>query len=110
MGAVMGITLKFNGTRAELMAILHAIPSQLSGKKPDTSGAISMVWRKLAVRLQALVHDAYLKKSKGGTDDMGIQWPELKPATVKKRGSARPILIVTHRLLNSFLPDSPEGV
>lgn len=102
-------TLRFRGTAGEIREKLRDLPLQLAGQKTDSTGAVLWLLRRLALRLQKLTYDAYIVKSEGGTDAMAIEWEPLAEATIKDRGSAYPILIRTRRLVNSFLPESPEG-
>lgn len=60
---------------------MHAV----TGEGPDPSGLVRS-WQ-LAIGMAALasVREAFITKSRGGTDEMGITWPPLKPETIARR-------------------------
>ena len=56
--------------------------------------------------LMAGISQEMLTQTEARIQQEGPGWPQLKPATVKRRGSAHPILQVTGALARSFTPDS----
>ena len=122
--------ITFRGTREELRARLALIAPVLAGRVPDTSNVAEGLLLRVGMTLLGKMQDAYVKKSEGGTDDMGIQWQPLSPVTLalrRKEAGARTVerlkaqfdqlpatrrtLITTHyeRLKELYRANTPVG-
>lgn len=83
-------TLHVGYSEADCQRRIAQLPDVLSGRVRDATGAANLVWRKVGECLLEQIHDAFMKKSEGGTDAMGVKWPELSPATLLKRQGVSP--------------------
>lgn len=72
----------YRGGRERLLAELRAIPSVLAGKSSDPGGLVATALRVLGIEAMTIIKDAFVVKSRGGTDEAGIAWPPLKPTTI----------------------------
>ena len=70
-------TVRFNGTRAELVGILNQLARIMAGKEPDTLGLARGVMIAIGYAALSDIKDAFITKARGGTDEMGIKWPKL---------------------------------
>jgi hypothetical protein len=75
----------FKGTREELIAKVQEVIDALAGKGPDVAGIGKSVLIAMGVAALGDIMDAFVVKSRGGTDAMGIKWPPLDPKTVAAR-------------------------
>lgn len=82
-------TVTFRGTKRELHARMRNLPKYIDGKLPDIYGFGRLFKTRLIYFLFQRIHDAYLVKSEGGTDDAGIKWPPLKQSTIAQRPLVR---------------------
>lgn len=73
----MTTAIKFNGTHADVRRVARSLALLLAGREPDTQ-QISRGFL-LAIGFAALsdIKRAFIVKSRGGTDEMGIKWPRL---------------------------------
>ncbi|HMP07287.1 MAG TPA: hypothetical protein PJ982_13120, partial [Lacipirellulaceae bacterium] len=78
-------TITFRGTRRQLVELLKKLPKVLAGKVYDQGGATAGVLKAMGLELLGKVQDAFEKKSTGGTDDLGVKWEPLAPATLALR-------------------------
>lgn len=78
-------TVRFRGTSAEARAMLRELPAVLSGRAPDRYGVADGILLRGAVALLSQIKQAFLVKTRGGTDAAGITWPPLSPATIAAR-------------------------
>lgn len=78
----MSADLTFRGGRAGLLQKLAALPSLLSGRGVDPTGAVEGLCLAVGFQMLSIVREQFLVKSRGGTDDAGITWAALKPSTV----------------------------
>lgn len=71
------VDIAFRGSAEEARKAIKEVIDRLSGKSPDRGGLARSVF--LALGFQALsdVSEAFIVKSKGGTDEAGISWPPL---------------------------------
>lgn len=82
----MTTRIYFNGTRAGVRRQVDRLRLMLAGREADTLGIA--VGFSSAIGFGALsdIKDAFVTKTRdGGTDDMGIRWPPLKPETIARR-------------------------
>lgn len=73
--------LVFHGSNEEFRNFVQLISDVLTGKEEDI-GVASMVLMAIGYAALADISDAYITKSRGGIDAMGIQWPDIKPETL----------------------------
>lgn len=73
----MATTIQYRGTRADLRRLIGDVVSILSGDTPDRLNIRRGF--SLAIGFAALsdIKDAFITKSRGGTDEAGITWPKL---------------------------------
>jgi hypothetical protein len=69
--------IAFQGNRADVRRLTNRLAGMLSGREPDSLGIGR--WYLIAMGFGALsdIKDAFIEKSRGGTDEMGIKWPPL---------------------------------
>lgn len=70
---------------SEVREILYTLPEALSGAKPDKAKLRQVFLGNFARQFFHSTHDAFLTKSKGGTDDVGITWKPLAPETIQSK-------------------------
>ncbi len=78
-------TVYFRGTRADITRIALQLAAVLAGRAPDTHGVARGFMLTLGFAALTDVREAYLLKAAGGTDEMGVRWPPLAPATIAAR-------------------------
>tara|TARA_R110000803_G_scaffold210718_2_gene283384 strand:- start:12226 stop:13005 length:780 start_codon:yes stop_codon:yes gene_type:complete len=78
-------TVKVNATRADMIAKIYRAVGILSGRLPDKSNVARGFRIALGFAVLTDVKDAFTVKMRGGTDEMGIKWPPLDPATIANR-------------------------
>lgn len=78
-------TIHWHGTRAELRQRLGTLVRVLTGKEPDTSGVVESMQLALGEVMLSKIKEAFVVKSQGGTDEMGIAWPPLSATTLALR-------------------------
>lgn len=81
-------TIRWTGTKAELLARLHQFGGVFAGKLPDNSGSAAELLQAVGMTLLGEIQDAYEKKAEGGRDAMGIQWAPLAGSTLALRRTA----------------------
>lgn len=86
-------TIEIKLDDAALRARLNSLMGALTNTKP----------------LMASIANELLVQTERAFDDEGPGWPQLKPSTVKRRGSAHPILEVSNALALSVTPNSGEN-
>jgi|LakMenE01Jun11ns_1017448.scaffolds.fasta_scaffold9487815_2 hypothetical protein len=67
----------------KLNEMLVNIGNYVAGKIPDEHGIAKAFWSALASYLFHKIHEAYIIKSHGGTDELGNSWPPLAERTIK---------------------------
>lgn len=81
--------VRVRGKKADVIKALKRIPRILSGKEKD-SDRLNYVHHAVYARaLLEKIHEAFLIKSAGGTDELGTKWKPLKPETIAARPVAR---------------------
>jgi hypothetical protein len=96
-------TIRYRGTRDDFRGELARLVACLAGD--ESSPRIESVKRKMAEALLGKIHEAYEIKKRGGTDEFGIEWPELAPSTIRRKGHAI-IMVEEGELLESLRPGS----
>jgi hypothetical protein len=67
----------FNGNRDEAIALIRGVVAQLVGRAPDSHGIARGVFYAIGLAALSDVQEAFIVKSRGGTDEAGISWPKL---------------------------------
>ena len=70
-------TVQFRGTREDVVLIAEDVAGMLTGAIPDRSGVAKGFLLALGFAALSDIKQAYIKKSRGGTDEMGIKCPPL---------------------------------
>ena len=83
-------TIRFIGTRQDVSRIARTLGGILSGREPDQHGIGQGFRSALGFGALTDVKEAYITKARGGTDEMGIKWPPLAPATIANRRVGNP--------------------
>lgn len=76
----MTTRIYYRGTRADVHKQANRLRDILTGREPDQGGVASGFMLSLGFGALADIHDAFIVKSRGGTDEMGIKWPPLSKA------------------------------
>lgn len=85
----------FEGDRQELKDRAYQLLGMLTGDVPDTHGIAKGFFLSIGVAALGDIFDAFIVKSRGGTDAMGIQWPPLQKKTIaygRRAGKGDPSL------------------
>ncbi len=85
VGVKRVMAIYFRGTRQELRAVSFALANMLAGREADTFGVRRGFLLSLGFGALSDIKQAYIEKARGGTDEMGIKWEPLKPATIANR-------------------------
>lgn len=67
----------FHGNREQAIAIIRGVVAQLVGRAPDTNGVARGVFYAIGLAALSDVQEAFIIKSRGGTDAAGIRWQPL---------------------------------
>lgn len=78
-------TIRIVGNRSEVLQRIKDLPAVLAGRIPDAHGVADGLLTAMGVAVLGRVHDSYVTKSTGGTDEMGIRWQPLSPVTLALR-------------------------
>lgn len=81
----MSATVTFHGSRADVEAIVARLPAILAGTDPVAADQVEQILLRGGVALLSKIQQAFIVKSRGGTDEAGISWPPLKRATIAGR-------------------------
>ncbi len=73
-------TIRFHGTKRQLLKKLSKIGRVVSGKSP--SQAAKKMLTGIGETVLDLVSKAFIEKAAGGTDEAGLKWRPLSPKTV----------------------------
>lgn len=116
-------TVHYRGKRSSLTNIVRQLGAILSGKRGDPDGIAQGFASTIGFAALSDIKDAFVIKARGGTDEMGIKWPPLKPETIANRrvgrNDSRSSALVqirervrkreTRRALRRFRLSLPEG-
>lgn len=75
----MATKIQFIGTRADVRARAFRLKGLLTGAESDSQGVARGFQLALGFGALSDIKDAFVTKSRGGTDEMGITWPRLSP-------------------------------
>jgi hypothetical protein len=70
-------TVRLPLTKTQAKAALRQIPAILAGKQPDRTGHAQGILHALGIEALSIVKQAFITKSRGGTDEAGIKWQPL---------------------------------
>ena len=80
----MTFRVTFRGSSNEARALAHELARSI-GNATDPAGAGQAFLTALGWAALSDVKNAFITKARGGTDEMGIKWPPLKPETIARR-------------------------
>lgn len=72
-------------TRQQVEARIQEAINAVLGRVPDPEGVARALLTRVGVRLLSLIQQAFVIKSRGGTDAAGIKWQPLKRETIAGR-------------------------
>lgn len=98
-------TIRYRGSRQELMADMSRLPGILTGRLPDPGGVAKALMVAMGLVLLSRIKEAWVIKSRGGTDAMGIKWPPLAASTLQQR---RVVRISEKKLQDKLAKLSPD--
>lgn len=78
-------TIAFQGTRAELRALLAKIPGIINGSVPDPQQLRRRLQTRIGVALLSSIQTDFVTKSRGGTGQDGIKWKPMLPSSIASR-------------------------
>lgn len=84
--------------KPQIAKLIRDLPGILSGKVEDTFGITRGFKLRMAFAFFSIIKEAYIVKSRGGTDEAGIKWPKLsreylayqRPMGQNGKGSRQP--------------------
>lgn len=65
--------------KPKIASLLRKLPAILAGKVADEFGIMRGFKLRMAFAFFSIIKEAYIEKSRGGTDAAGITWPKLSP-------------------------------
>jgi hypothetical protein len=71
------VDIAFRGSAEDARRAIKEVIGRLTGKTPDQGGLARSVFSALGFQALSDVSEAFVTKSKGGTDEAGITWPPL---------------------------------
>lgn len=74
-------TVRTPKTRGEVTKLVRDLPRILAGTLPDSYGLRRAFQGAIAFYLFTKIHEAFLIKSAGGTDELGDSWEDISPYT-----------------------------
>lgn len=99
-------TIRFRGTRAELVEALQKFVAALGAADSD---AVRSWQLRLGMTLLSQIRQDFIVKSRGGVGRDGIVWPPLKPETIAQRrttaGERKSLGITGRRVRGLLTPD-----
>lgn len=78
-------TVYYSGTRADVRRVLIQVIQIAAGTGTDTLAVRQAVQYRMGNALLSKIQQAFIVKSRGGTDECGIKWPPLAPSTIRRR-------------------------
>lgn len=75
-------TIHVRASRESVRAAIHSLPQ---GVVADAGAAKEQALEDAGIAILARIHEAFITKSKGGTDDAGDRWAPLSPVTLAIR-------------------------
>ncbi len=79
------VSIRWTGTRHELIDKLRTIPKVLSGQLPDPGGVVEGLLLRIGMVLLGKIQEAYITASEGRVNKLGIQWKPLSIVTLLLR-------------------------
>ena len=79
------MAIAFRGNRNDVRRVTQRLVDVLSGRNGDANGIRESFLIALGFGALSDIKKAYITKSRGGTDEMGVKWPPLKPETIARR-------------------------
>ena len=82
---VSTVIVRTRKSRARVKLLIHSLPGILVGTHPDQQGIRGHFFADFTRRLMTKIHDGFLQKSDGNSDELGNTYKPLKPATIARR-------------------------
>jgi hypothetical protein len=95
-------------SRRDIQAILRQVPAACAGNVPQANSAMRALLLRVGMTALFKIRQAFVVKARGGTDECGLSWKPLSPATIaysrrhpgvlwpgKKRAPFRPSWMLT---------------
>ncbi len=84
-------TVHTNASAADVRRTIGRIPGAISGRRPVSGlgSAVRQLYVRMGLAALDLIQQAFVVKSRGGTDEAGDRWQPLAPSTIVRR-NARP--------------------
>jgi hypothetical protein len=104
-------SVSLGATKGEVLAFFRWLVAAIAGQQPDYGGIVQRLKIRVGNAVLSKIHEDFLVKMLGGVGSDGIQWQQLKAATVKKKGHNK-ILFEQGDLEKSLRPgvdDQPSG-
>lgn len=81
----MTTKIQFAGSRHKVRLVADRLRAILAGREADSYGIAEGFMLSLGFGALSDVKAAFQTKTAGGTDEMGVKWPPLKPETIARR-------------------------
>ncbi len=92
-------TIRFQGSRADVTRVVQQLAAVLTGRAEDNDQIARGFMLALGFAALSDIRSAFIEKSRGGTDEMGIKWQPLAPETIANRrvgpGAKKPQIAVS---------------
>jgi hypothetical protein len=85
-------SIRFHGSRADLIAELYRVPRVFAGMEPDRGGVVEGVQLRMGMVLQGRLKENFVVQSAGGIGALNTgPWPPLSPKTLslRRRGTVK---------------------
>lgn len=120
IGEMANVRIRPRLTQQDVVNTLTGLGAILSGRKEDRHGLKDVFFGAMAEHLYRKIHQSFLQKSRGASDDQGESWSRLSKVTMKRRLSkafaykypgslAKGINRVDDTLLKSVTPGTFDG-
>lgn len=114
------VSIKTRLSRIKVAGFFRSLPAILAGRGSDPHGIRNAFQGAFCQSIFQSIHEAFIAKSRGGSDDLGNVWSPLKPKTIARRLSAKMrdryplsnklwIMQLSQRLLKSLKPGDVMG-
>jgi hypothetical protein len=78
----MANTIYLRKSRQEVVSIIRQIPSACRGNVSEAQSAAKQLLIRIGMTALSKIKQAFVVKARGGTDECGLSWPALSPATI----------------------------
>jgi hypothetical protein len=78
----MDNTVYLRKSRQDIKAVLRQVPSACAGNVGQANAAMRALLTRVGMAALSKIRQAFVVKARGGTDECGLSWPPLSPATI----------------------------